>query len=194
MSQKQERQQVIQELVATRAVGSQEELRQLLVERGWEVTQSTLSRDMHDLQPLYDAILTGDAKTARATTEQALAAGVDPLKLVQDFMVPAMGEVGRRFESNEYFVPELLLAAQHGYAIEYLEIVSWPEWGDLFSDFIARAPGVGEQRKLANPVREILVEHGGGILVEGHAVDCKDRHLPDCVPSYEVREVDRPAL
>ena len=50
MSQKRERQQVIQELVATRAVGSQEELRQLLVERGWEVTQSTLSRDMHDLR------------------------------------------------------------------------------------------------------------------------------------------------
>ena len=50
MSQKQERQQVIQELVSTRSVGSQEELRQLLVERGWEVTQSTLSRDMHDLR------------------------------------------------------------------------------------------------------------------------------------------------
>jgi transcriptional regulator of arginine metabolism len=50
MSQKQERQQVIRELVATRTVGSQEELRQLLVERGWEVTQSTLSRDMHDLR------------------------------------------------------------------------------------------------------------------------------------------------
>ncbi len=50
MSQKQERQQVIRELVATRSVGSQEELRQLLAERGWEVTQSTLSRDMHDLR------------------------------------------------------------------------------------------------------------------------------------------------
>ncbi|MGH7653319.1 MAG: arginine repressor [Gemmatimonadaceae bacterium] len=50
MSQKQERQQVIQELVATRSVGSQEELRQLLEERGWDVTQSTLSRDMHDLR------------------------------------------------------------------------------------------------------------------------------------------------
>jgi transcriptional regulator of arginine metabolism len=50
MSQKQERQQMIGELVATRSVGSQEELRQLLAERGWDVTQSTLSRDMHDLR------------------------------------------------------------------------------------------------------------------------------------------------
>ena len=47
---KQERQRVIQELIATRPIGSQEELRQLLAERGLEVTQSTLSRDMRDLR------------------------------------------------------------------------------------------------------------------------------------------------
>jgi 5-methyltetrahydrofolate--homocysteine methyltransferase len=67
---------------------------------------------MLDLNALHDAILTGDAKTARATTEAALAGGVEPLKLVQDFMMPAMDEVGGRFERNEYFVPELLLAAR----------------------------------------------------------------------------------
>ena len=67
---------------------------------------------MQDFKPLYEAVLNGDAKTAKATTETALAAGVDPLKLVQEYMMPAMAEVGRRFESNEYFVPELLLAAR----------------------------------------------------------------------------------
>ena len=67
---------------------------------------------MRDFKPLYAAVLNGDANTAKATTETALAAGVDPLKLVQEYMMPAMAEVGRRFESNEYFVPELLLAAR----------------------------------------------------------------------------------
>ena len=67
---------------------------------------------MPDLKPLYDAILNGDAKTAKATTEAALASGVEPLKLVQEYMMPAMAEVGQRFECNEYFVPELLLAAR----------------------------------------------------------------------------------
>ncbi|MDQ8153959.1 MAG: arginine repressor [Gemmatimonadota bacterium] len=47
---KRKRQDAILELVTTRAIGSQEELRQLLIERGWEVTQSTLSRDMRDLR------------------------------------------------------------------------------------------------------------------------------------------------
>ena len=67
---------------------------------------------MQDLKLLHDAILNGDAKTAKAVTEKALAAGMEPLKLVQDCMVPAMAEVGRRFESNEYFVPELLISAR----------------------------------------------------------------------------------
>ena len=67
---------------------------------------------MQDLKILHDAILNGDAKTAKATTEQALAAGVEPMKLVQEYMMPAMDEVGRRFECSEYFVPELLLSAR----------------------------------------------------------------------------------
>ncbi len=45
-------------------------------------------------------------------TEAALAAGADPQQLVTEGMIPAMDEVGRRFENNEYFVPELLIAAR----------------------------------------------------------------------------------
>jgi len=67
---------------------------------------------MLDLKPLREAIITGDAKTAKATVESALAAGLEPMTLVQDYMMPAMAEVGHRFECNEYFVPELLLSAR----------------------------------------------------------------------------------
>jgi len=67
---------------------------------------------MAQSKDLYDAILNGDAKKARATTETALAAGVAPMELIQESMVPAMDEVGRLFEAEEYFVPELLLSAR----------------------------------------------------------------------------------
>jgi 5-methyltetrahydrofolate--homocysteine methyltransferase len=67
---------------------------------------------MQDFKPLYDAILNGDAKNAKLITEQALAAATDPMSLVQEGMVPAMAEVGKRFECSEYFVPELLLSAR----------------------------------------------------------------------------------
>jgi corrinoid protein of di/trimethylamine methyltransferase len=67
---------------------------------------------MLDLQPLYNAILEGNAPAARSITEQALAEGVDPQELLDRTMIPAMDEVGGRFETGDYFVPELLIAAR----------------------------------------------------------------------------------
>jgi corrinoid protein of di/trimethylamine methyltransferase len=67
---------------------------------------------MVNLQQLYDAVLDGDARTAVDVTKRAIAEDVDPLELISGTMVPAMDEVGRRYEAEEYFVPELLLAAR----------------------------------------------------------------------------------
>jgi len=67
---------------------------------------------MEKLKALYEAVLSGDAAASRSITEQALSAGTDPVRLVNDYMVPAMDEVGRRFEACEYFVPELLISAR----------------------------------------------------------------------------------
>jgi transcriptional regulator of arginine metabolism len=47
---KRKRQAAILELVEDRPVGSQEELRGFLREQGWDVTQSTLSRDLRELR------------------------------------------------------------------------------------------------------------------------------------------------
>jgi transcriptional regulator of arginine metabolism len=50
MTNKRERQATIRELVESQAISSQEDLRRLLLRRGWDVTQSTLSRDMRELR------------------------------------------------------------------------------------------------------------------------------------------------
>jgi 5-methyltetrahydrofolate--homocysteine methyltransferase len=67
---------------------------------------------MPDLKQLHEAIINGDANAARSITQEALAEKTDPIRIVSEFMAPAMDEVGRRFECNEYFVPELLLSAR----------------------------------------------------------------------------------
>jgi corrinoid protein of di/trimethylamine methyltransferase len=67
---------------------------------------------MADLQKLREAVLNGDAKAAVAVTKEALAENIDPMELIINYMVPAMDEVGKRFECEEYFVPELLLSAR----------------------------------------------------------------------------------
>jgi corrinoid protein of di/trimethylamine methyltransferase len=65
---------------------------------------------MVDLTRLYDAVLKGDNKGAAAVTREALAEGVEALELLSKYVVPAMDEVGRLYDCEDYFVPELLLA------------------------------------------------------------------------------------
>ena len=61
---------------------------------------------------LYEAILHGDAKASERIARQALNENADPMELVTESMIPAMDEVGRLFECEEYFVPELLLSGR----------------------------------------------------------------------------------
>lgn len=64
MSDKHARQQAIREIVAAHAVASQEELRRQLATRGWDVTQSTLSRDLRELRLARIPDATGRARYA----------------------------------------------------------------------------------------------------------------------------------
>ena len=47
---KNERHAAVRELIAQRPIGSQDELRRKLIRRGFDVTQATLSRDIHELR------------------------------------------------------------------------------------------------------------------------------------------------
>jgi corrinoid protein of di/trimethylamine methyltransferase len=67
---------------------------------------------MGDLSKLYDAILNGDEKLALQLIKEALKEGADPEELITKGMIPAMDEVGRLFEAQEYFIPEMLLAGR----------------------------------------------------------------------------------
>jgi len=67
---------------------------------------------MPELETLHQAVIDGDWKGAAAATRAALDAGEPPLAIVTGCLVPAMDEVGRRFECEEYFVPEMLLSAR----------------------------------------------------------------------------------
>ncbi|MGH7720918.1 MAG: arginine repressor [Gemmatimonadaceae bacterium] len=68
MANKRDRQNTIREIIASKAVGSQEELRRLLVQRGWDVTQSTLSRDLRELRLVRMPTPGGEVRYAEAAS------------------------------------------------------------------------------------------------------------------------------
>ncbi len=64
------------------------------------------------LQKLFDAIVDGKAQAAQSIVEEELEAGAEPMALISQTMIPAMDEVGKLFQEEEYFVPELMLAGR----------------------------------------------------------------------------------
>ena len=63
-------------------------------------------------QRLFDAIVDGKAPLARSIVEEELKAGAEPMALISETMIPAMDEVGRLFQEEEFFVPELMLSGR----------------------------------------------------------------------------------
>ena len=67
---------------------------------------------MNQIEAIYQAVLDGNAPAAKADVEKALAEGIAPDVILKEGLIAAMGEVGRLFEENEYFVPEMLVSAR----------------------------------------------------------------------------------
>ena len=64
------------------------------------------------VQGLFDAIVDGKAQLAQSIVEEELKGGAEPVALISGTMIPAMDEVGKLFQEEEYFVPELMLAGR----------------------------------------------------------------------------------
>ena len=67
---------------------------------------------MSEKSELFNAIVDGDMKTATAEVQTLLDQGVSPQAIMEEHLIPAMGDVGEKFECNEFFVPELLIAGR----------------------------------------------------------------------------------
>lgn len=70
-----------------------------------------MSRQEEILDGLYENTLEGIAQPVIDLTTEGLELGMDPMVLLFDALIPALEEVGRLFEIGEYFVPEMLIAA-----------------------------------------------------------------------------------
>ena len=65
-----------------------------------------------DLKTVYEGVISGNQKVVGEGVQAALDEGTAPSTILLDYLIPAMTEVGERFERNEFFVPEMLIAAR----------------------------------------------------------------------------------
>ena len=61
---------------------------------------------------LTEALHGGDAEVSDRLTRELLELGCDPVEAVREVIVPALTDVGFRFQNMDIFLPELILSAQ----------------------------------------------------------------------------------
>lgn len=67
-------------------------------------------------QRLKQGVVEYDEELVKAAANEAVSLGVDATEAIFDGLVPGMEEVGRLYEEQTYFVPELLMCADAMYA------------------------------------------------------------------------------
>jgi 5-methyltetrahydrofolate--homocysteine methyltransferase len=140
------------------------------------------------LDRLYEAVLSGDAEQAVATTNEGLGSEVEPTALLFDAMIPALEEVGRRFEAGVVFLPEMLIAAN---AMQKAMTILRPLIVAAGVETIGRfvmGTVAGDIHDVGKNLCDVMLEGSGfevidlGINVPGHAfVDAIRELRPDVV-------------
>lgn len=93
---------------------------------------------------IFSCVLKGDKKHIVAKVEEALAAGEQPGDIISGKLIPAINDVGDKFEKQIYFLPQLIASASAMQtAIEHLEplLARGDENGETATIVIATVEG-----------------------------------------------------
>jgi len=60
---------------------------------------------------LTNSLVDGDPDATFEATKEALAAGIEPMAIIKEGLIPGMNIVGEKFSCGEYFLPDLIIAA-----------------------------------------------------------------------------------
>lgn len=153
--------------------------------------------------PLFTAIINGDRAGITQLIPAALKTGVSAESLIQQHLVPAMTEVGTRYEQGIFFLPQLILAGETMQrAFEALKpALSAQEQSRASSGVIVLATVKGDLHDIGkNIVAIILRNHGFTVIDLGKDVplevvtEAVIQHRADIVALSALMTTTLPAL
>ena len=140
------------------------------------------------LKGLFDNTLTGKAPPVVEFTNQGVELGMQPNEMLWEALIPALEEVGRRFEIGEFFVPEMLIAAR---AMQGAMDILKPLMIDSGIETIGRFLMLtvkGDMHDIGKNLCNIMLEGSGFEVVDlgvnvapGTMIEAINEHNPDLV-------------
>ncbi len=75
-----------------------------------------------NLDQIAEAVIKGKRKQIKDLVKEAVSGGADPQQMIENMLIPAINEVGRLFDQQIYFLPQLISSAETmKLAVDYLE-------------------------------------------------------------------------
>jgi 5-methyltetrahydrofolate--homocysteine methyltransferase len=125
---------------------------------------------------VYEAVLKGNRSSIAGITKDALDAGEDPQVLLNDALIPAINEVGKRFDSGKYFLPQLIGSAEAmKLSIEVLEPLLASDAAEGEKAVVVIATVEGDIHDIGkNLVAMMLKNYGFDVVDLGKDVPCDE--------------------
>ncbi len=141
-----------------------------------------------------DAVLSGDKENILALVDAELANGSEPYALVQDMLIPAITEVGSRYERREYFLPQLIRSAETMQkAFAHLKPMLEAGRGTEERPVVVMATVEGDIHDIGkNIVSLLLGNHGFDVIDAGKDVPAAD--IVACAVEHNARIIGLSAL
>ncbi len=82
---------------------------------GWTAGEGSVVQGQQQISmpaTLYDCVVQGDKENVLSFVQAELDGGMEAMALVQDILIPAITEVGTKYEKREYFLPQLIRSAE----------------------------------------------------------------------------------
>ncbi|NLO86322.1 MAG: dihydropteroate synthase [Clostridiales bacterium] len=122
--------------------------------------------------PFYTAIARGLSSDAAREAKSLLAAGADPLVLIESEIMPALSDVGDRYEKGSLFLPQLLQSATAAQAAFDIIRAAMPQGEQDDSRKVILATVKGDVHDIGKNIVKVLMQNYGFTVIDlGKDVD-----------------------
>jgi len=121
---------------------------------------------MADLQALADAVIRGNRDETAKLTQAAIDEGVPVSEIINDGLIAGMGVVGEKFKNNEFYVPEVLIAARAMHAGMDLLKPLLAESGVQPKGVVAIGTVKGDLHDIGKNLVSMMLEGGGYEVID----------------------------